>query len=137
MKTIDASRGVKLTGSGKALVVTLLFRLFFGGYLAGMDQYAFNDLESALTVLVIYGLLGFFAALFILGKRYGLLGIIGLDVVFIILQSAFIVISIGQIADAGMHDPLANWWATLLMFLFSLMTLLFSIRTYREAKHSS
>ena len=62
---------VELTKSGKALVVTLLFRLLFGGYLIGMDQYRFNDVESALTVLLIYGLIGLFATLFILGSRYG------------------------------------------------------------------
>jgi hypothetical protein len=61
---------VGLTGSGKALVVTLLFRLLFGGYLVGMDQYRFNDIESALTVLLIYVLLGIFAALFLLGKSH-------------------------------------------------------------------
>ena len=57
---------VKLTWSGKALVVTLFFRLLFGGYLAGMDQYSFNDVESALSVLLIYGLIGIFATLFLL-----------------------------------------------------------------------
>ena len=124
---------VGLTGSGKALVVTLLFRLLFGGYLVGMDQYRFNDIESALTVLLIYVLLGIFAALFLLGKRYGLIGIIGLEVIFIILNSVFIIVALGQIADAGLHDPLANWWATLLRYLFSLLTLIFSIRVYREA----
>jgi len=124
---------VGLTGSGKALVVTLLFRLLFGGYLVGMDQYRFNDIESALTVLLIYVLLGIFAALFLLGKRYGLIGVIGLEVIFIIMQSIFIIVTLGQIADAGLHDPLANWWATLLMYLFSLLTLIFSIRVYREA----
>ena len=80
---------MELTWSGKALVVTLLFRLLFGGYLIGMDQYNYNDVESALTVLLIYGLIGIFATLFISGKKYGLIGIIGLDVIFIILQSVF------------------------------------------------
>jgi hypothetical protein len=123
---------MELTGNGKALVVTLLFRLLFGGYLIGLDQYHFNDVESALTVLVIYGLIGIFAALFLLGKRLGLIGIIGLDIVFIILQSTFIIVTLGQMADAGLHDPLSNWWATLLMYLFSLLTLIFAIRIYRE-----
>jgi len=123
---------VGLTGSGKALVVTMLFRLLFGGYLVGMDQYRFNDIESALAVLLIYVLLGIFAALFLLGKRYGLIGVMGLEVIFIILQSIFIIVTLGQIADVGLHDPLANWWATLLMYLFSLLTLIFSIRVYRE-----
>jgi len=123
---------VGLTGSGKALVVTLLFRLLFGGYLVGMDQYRFNDIESALTVLLIHVLLGIFAALFLLGKRYGLIGVMSLEVIFIILQSVFIIVTLGQIADVGLHDPLANWWATLLMYLFSLLTIIFSIRVYRE-----
>ena len=123
---------VKLTGSGKALVVTLFFRFLFGGYLVGMDQYRFNDIESALTVLLIYLLFGIFAALFLLGTRYGLIGIMGLEVIFLIMQSIFIIVTLGQIADAGLHDPLANWWATLLMYLFSLLTLIFSIRIYRE-----
>ena len=127
---------VKLTWSGKALVVTLLFRLLFGGYLAGMDQYSFNDVESALSVLLIYGLIGIFATLFLLGKRYGLKGIIGLDVIFVILQSVFTIVTLSQIVDPGLHDPLGNWWATLLMYLFSLLTITFSIRAYRETNLS-
>ena len=125
---------LKLSGSGKALVVTLLFRLLFGGYIAGMDQYHFNDVESALTVLLIYGLIGAFAALFLLGKRIGLIGVISLDVVFITLQVIFTIATLSQIADAGLHDPQANWWATLLMYMFSLLTLAFAIRVYRETK---
>ena len=127
---------MELTWSGKALVVTLFFRLLFGGYLIGMDQYSFNDVESALTVLLVYGLIGIFATLFLLGKRYGLKGIIGLDVIFIILQSVFTIVTLSQIADAGLHGPLANWWATLLMYLFSLLTLIFAIKIYRETKLS-
>ena len=123
---------MEFTWSSKALVVTLFFRLLFGGYLIGMDQYLFSDVDSALTVLLIYGLIAIFAALFLLGKRYGVIGIIGLDVVFIILQSLFIVATLGQIADAGLHDPLANWWATVLMYIFSLLTLIFAIKAYRE-----
>jgi hypothetical protein len=125
---------VELTWNGKALVVTLLFRLLFGGYLIGMDQYLFSDIESALTVVLIYGLIVIFAVLFLLGKRYGLIGIIGVDAIFIILQSIFIIVTLAQIADAGLHDPLSNWWATLLMYLFSLLTLTFAIRVYREPR---
>ena len=123
---------MELTISGKALVVLLLFRLLFAGYLIGLDQFHFNDIESALTVLLIYGLIAIFAVMFLLGKRYGIIGIIGLDVVFIILQSLFIVATLSQTADAGLHDPLANWWATLLMYLFSLLTLTFAIKIYKE-----
>jgi len=60
---------VELTRSGKALVVMLFFRLFFGGNLAGMDQYRFNDFESALTVLLIYVLSGIFAAIIFVGQQ--------------------------------------------------------------------
>ncbi len=123
---------MEITWNGKALIVTLLFRLLFGGYIVGMDQYHFNDIESALTVLLIYTILGIFAALYLLGKRYGIIGMMGLDVVFIIMQFAFIIVALGQIADVGLHDPLANWWATLLMVLFSLLTIVFSIRVYKE-----
>jgi hypothetical protein len=127
---------VELTWSGKALVVTLLFRLLFGGYLIGMDQYRFNDVESALTVLLIYGLIGILATLFLLGNRYGLLGLIGLDVIFIVLQSVFTILALSQIVDPGLHDPLVNWWATLLICLFSLLTIIFSIKAYRETNLS-
>ena len=123
---------MELTWSGKALVVTSFFRLLFGGYLIGMDQYRFNDIESALTVLLVYGLIGIFATLFLLGKRYGLIGIIGLTVIFIILESVFTIITSSQIVDAGLHDPLANWWIMLLMYLLSLLTLIFAIKIYRE-----
>jgi len=123
---------MEITLNGKALIVTLLFRLLFGGYIVGMDQYHFNDIESAFTVLLIYTILGVFAALYLLGKRYGIIGIMGLDVVFIVMQFAFIIVALGQIADVGLHDPLANWWATLLMVLFSVLTLVFSIRVYKE-----
>jgi hypothetical protein len=127
---------VELTNSGKALVVTLLFRLLFGGYLIGMDQYRFNDVESALTVLLIYGLFGLFATLFILGTRYGLLGIIGLEAIFIISQSVFTILALSKLVNPGLHDPLVNWWATLLMYIFSLLTLIFSLRANRETNIS-
>jgi hypothetical protein len=31
-----------------------------------------------------------------------------------------------------MHNPLNNWWGTILMYLFSILTLTFAIKTYRE-----
>ena len=123
---------MRLTGNGKVLIVVMLFRLLFGGYIIAMDQYLFNDAESALTVLLIYVLLGIFTVLFLLGKRYGLMGMIGLESFFIILNSVFVIMAVGQIADVGMHDPLANWGATSLRYLFSLLTLILSIIVYRE-----
>lgn len=126
------ARIVELTRSGKVLIVTLLFRLLFGGYLIGMDQYRFNDGGSALTVLLIYGLIGLFATRFISGKRDGLLGLIGLDAIFIVLQSVFIILSLSKIVDPGLHDPVVNLWAALLMCLFSVLTILFSLSSLRE-----
>jgi hypothetical protein len=67
-------------------------------------------------------------------QKNGLLGVIGLEAIFIVLNSAFLILTLGQIAEAGMHDPLANWWVTLLRYLFSIMTLIFSIKAYREIK---
>ena len=123
---------MELTANGRALVVTMLFRLLFGGYIVAKDQYDFNDIDSAVTVLAIYVLLAIFVTLFLSGRRYGLVGVAGLEGIFIVLNTAFIVASLGQVADAGMHDPRANLWTTLLRYLFSLLTLLFSIRAYRE-----
>jgi len=125
---------MELTWSGKALIVTLLFRLLFGGYLMGMDQYNFNDVNSAVTVLVIYVSISVFATLFLIGKRIGLIGIVGFEVVFIVVQLIFTIASLSQITDPGLHDPVANWWGTLLMFMFSILTLVFAFKTYKEIK---
>ena len=127
---------MELTWSSKALVITLLFRMLFGGYLIGMDQYSFNDVGSALTVLVIYGLIGVFATLFLLGKRFGLIAIIALDTVFIVLQSVFTIASLSQITDPGLHNPIANWWATLLMFMISILTIALAIKTKKDTNTS-
>jgi hypothetical protein len=127
---------MELTWSSKALAATLLFRMLFGGYLMGMDQYNFNDVGSALTVLVIYGLISVFATLFLFGKRFGLIAIIGLDAVFIVLQSVFTIASLSQITDPGLHDPIANWWAAMLMFMFSILTIALAIKTKRDTNTS-
>ncbi len=124
----------QISTAGKALITVLLFRLLFGGYIAGMDQYSFYDTTSALTVLFIYGLLGVFAIVFLLGSRVGLLGIIGLDSVFLVLQVAFMMISLGQIADAGPHSPASNIEATILMVTFSILTLALAVKTYKKEK---
>ena len=126
---------MELTWNVKALFVTLMFRLLFGGYVVAMDQYQLNDLDSALTVVVIYTLIAVFASLFLFGKKVGLVGVIGLEAVFLVLNSVFLVLTLGQIADPGMHDPLANWWATLLRYVFSILTLISSVRAYREIEH--
>jgi hypothetical protein len=127
---------MQLTGSGKALVVTLLFCLLFGGYVVGMDQYRFDDVGSALTVLLIYLLLAIFAAVWLAGKRSGLVGVMGLEAIFILLQLIFLIATLGQLLDAGVHNPVDNWWAALLQFLFSALALIFAVRVYRETRRA-
>jgi hypothetical protein len=127
---------VKLTSSGKALVVIMLFQLLFGGYLIAKDYYAYDDTGSALTVLVINVLLGVFTTMFLFGKRLGLAGILWLSTILIIFHTVFFVVSFGTV-NAGLHDPLANWWATLLRYPLFLLTLIFSIRAYRERREYS
>ena len=128
---------VILTDNGRALVITLWFRLIFGGYIVAMDQYRFNDLTSALTVLIIYVLMALFASLYLSGKRVGLKGLIGLEVIFLLLNIIFTVISLGQMTDTSPHSPLNNLWQTMLRYFFSLLTLILSIRLYRAEKASN
>ena len=131
---------MELTRNGKVVVVTSLFRMIFGGYLIGNDLYRLNDANSALEVLLIYGVIGLFAALFTVSKRhgrFGLLGLIGWDVLFIGAQIVFTILSVSKLVDPGLHDPLTNWWSLLLMFSFSLVTLIFSLRAYREINLST
>ncbi|MFW9846239.1 MAG: hypothetical protein ACFFD6_05805, partial [Candidatus Thorarchaeota archaeon] len=81
------------TASGIALVVTQLFRLLFGGYLIGLDQFHYTDLESAYSVLFVYVLIGIFTTLYLLGRRKsGLLGLIVLSLFLLIMQFLYITI---------------------------------------------
>lgn len=125
---------MQLTWNGKALLATLLFRLLFGGYVVAMDQYSFNDPESAISVVVIYALIATFATLFLFGQRIGLIGIIGLEAVFLVLNSVFLILSLAQISDPGMHNPMDNLLATILRYVFSVFTLVWSVKAYKETK---
>ena len=53
----------------KILTIILLFRFLFGGYIGGMDQYLFNDTDSASTVIGIYALTGVLFSLYLFGKK--------------------------------------------------------------------
>lgn len=128
---------LELTENTRALIATLFFRLLFGGYLVAMDQYRYDDVGSAWTVLAIYVLMGVFVSLYLYGKRFGLKALIGLEIVFLLLNTVFIIIAIGGLADVGMHSPLDNLLETLLRYMFSLLTLLFAIRAYRDPRSSS
>jgi len=138
MKANAPARNIKkpaFSTSGKALIVTLIFRLLFGGYLVIQDYYVYNDAGSALTVLGIYVVLGIFTALFIFGKRAGLHGVIWLSTALIIFHTVFIVVSFGQ-ADAGLHSPTSNLWAAILRYPFYLLTLIFTLKVFRERSRS-
>jgi hypothetical protein len=123
-----------LTRSGIALVVTQLFRLLFGGYLVGLDQFHYNDLESAWTVFGIYALIGVLTTLFLIGKKKpGLLGLIALSIILVIMETVYIIIYVSApTSDPSWHDPFVSWWALVSNYAFPLLTLLLAYRVYRE-----
>lgn len=135
MNTNEIKRTEGLTVSGLALVVTQLFRLLFGGYLIGFDLYYYNDLESAVSVFVIYTIVGILTVLFLIGrKRIGLLGLMVLSIILLVMQSLYILVYFSQpTPDPSWHSPLVSWWSTLSNFLFPLLTLIFAFKVYREA----
>jgi hypothetical protein len=125
-----------LSGNGIALVLTMLSRLVFGGYLVFQDYFAYEDVGSALTVFGIYLLLGICTVLFMLGKRLGLAGILWLSIILIAFHTAFVIVSMVD-GEAGLHDPMTNLWATVLRYPLFFVTLIFSIRVYRERHWSA
>jgi hypothetical protein len=122
------------SGNAKALVITMLFRLLFGGYIIGMDQFRYNDPESAITVFFTYLLMGGLLSLFLTGKRIGLKGLIGFEAFFIALNSLFVVLSLMGIVDAGLHSPMNNVPTMLIRYIFSITTLTFATRAYKETQ---
>lgn len=124
---------IRLSRNGITLVVILMFCLLLGGYFIGMDLYHYNDPDSAMSVLVLYSLMGIFGALFLLGKRYGLVGLMGLSGFLMVAQVIYVIMFIAQTAtEPGWHDPSANWFVTGLDILFSLLVLVFSFKVYKE-----
>ena len=123
----------ELTRSGIALVVILLFFLLFGGFLIGKDLYDYNDTDSALTVLLMFGLLGLFGTQFLLGKRNGLVGLIALSVFLLVAQMAYVIFFMTQTTiDPSWHDPVANWYVTVLYVVFTILIVVFSIKVRKE-----
>ena len=124
-----------LTSNGIALVVTQLFRLIFGGYLIGFDQFHYNDLESAFSVLVIYVIIGILTALFLFGrKKAGLVGLITITAILVVMQTIYTVVFLSQTTiDPSLHDPIANWWATMLYYIFAILTFVFAIKVRKES----
>jgi hypothetical protein len=127
---------MSLTENGRILTIIIFFRMLFGGYIIAMDQYRYSDVDSAWTVLIIYLLIGAFTSLYISGKHVYLKALLVLEGLFLVLNIVFTVISLGGYADVGMHNPLENIWETILRFSFSLITLLYAYRAYREPSQS-
>ena len=134
MSTGNQEQIAVLTTSGIALVVIQIFRLLFGGYLVGLDQYHYNDLESAISVFVIYSIVGILTSLYLLGKKkISLLGLIILSILLLVMQIIYIGVYVSApFPDPSWHSPFLNWWATVANFLFPLLTLIFAIKIYRE-----
>ena len=124
------------TKNTKYLTIILCFRFLFGGYIAGMDQYLFNDIESARTVLLIYALMGALFSLYMLGKRIGIKALMYVEAIYLLLNIVYSALSIGQVFDPGFHDPLADIWLTLMQIIFSGLTLAYSIKVNREINPS-
>jgi len=122
----------KLTRNGKILVIIIMFFMLFGGYTMGLDQFSYHDTNSALTVLAIYGLLGIFTAIFLFGKPFGLKLIMGLQIIFFAMQLIFTLATLFKIYDAGPHDPMNNYGYAMLMYMFSVLIIIFSIKVYME-----
>ena len=136
MSTGNQKQTAVLTTSGIALVVIQLFRLLFGGYLVGLDQFHYNDLESAISVFAIYSIIGILTTLYLLGrKKISILGLIALSILLLVMQIIYIGVYISTpFPDPSWHSPFLNLWATVANFLFPLLTLIFAIKIYREMK---
>jgi hypothetical protein len=134
MNTNKVSQIQELSTCAAVLVIIQLFRLLFGGYLIGLDQFHYNDLESAISVLMICAIVCILTALFLMGKRrIGLLGLIVLSIILLIMESVYIIVYVSQATpDPSWHSPFAIWWATVLNFLFPLLTLAFAFKVYKE-----
>jgi hypothetical protein len=99
----------------------------------GLDQFYYNDAESALTVLAIYSIVGILTVLFLLNKRSGLLGLVVLSAVLLVAQVLYTAAYFSQpVPDPSWHNPTANWFSLVSIFLFPILTILFGIAVYRE-----
>jgi hypothetical protein len=124
---------VRLSRNGVILVIALMFCLLLGGYFVGTDLYHYHDSDSAVTVLVLYILMGLFGILFLLGKKHGLWGLMGLSGILMIAQIVYVLFSLTDLPTGpGWHDPSLNWFITGLDILFSLLVFIFSSKVYRE-----
>ena len=127
---------IQLSRIDIALVVTQLFRLLFGGYLIAFDQFYYNDLESASTVLGIYLIIGVLTSMFLIGKRkWSLIGLIILSLILMIMESIYLGVYISAtVPDPTWHDPFLNLWSLPLHYLFPLFTIVFGFKAYKNRR---
>jgi hypothetical protein len=125
-------RKMNQTSNAKYLTIILFFRFLFAGYIAGMDQYLFNDIDSARTVLLIHALIGVLFSLYLFGRRIGIKVLMYVEAIYLLLNLVYSALSIGQVIDPGLHDPLADIWLTLMQVMFSVLTLYYSMKVNKE-----
>ena len=124
----------ELSTAGRALVAVMAARLVFGLYLALNDHFSYHDTTSAVTVLAIYGFLAAFTLMFLYGKRSGLWLLLALSLLLIIVHTAYAVIDLTGVADAGLHSVANNPWPTVLRYIFFLATLAPGIKVLSEKR---
>jgi len=115
------------TRNVKYLTIILLFRLLFGGYIAGMDQFLFKDPESARTVVMIHGLIGALFSLYLMGRSSGIRALMYLEAVYLFANLLYSALSILKVIEPGLHDPLSNIWLTIVQIAFSALTLYITV----------
>ena len=126
---------ITISRNGIGLVVTLFFYMLLGGFFIGTDLYHYNDPESAMSVLSIFSLMGFFGTMFLLGKKFGPIGLMVLSGLLMVAQIGYVIVSVSQTSlPPDWHDPSENWFTTILYILFSLLVLVFSFKVYRESR---
>ena len=100
---------LQLSRTSIFLLVTMLFYLLFAGFIVAVDLYYYNDPDSAVSVLMIYGLMGILTSIYIAGKRYGLIGLIIISAVLLVSQVGYIIAYVtAPVIDPSAHSPFAN-----------------------------
>ena len=124
---------LQLSRTSIFLLITMLFYLLFAGFIVAVDLYYYNDPDSAVSVLMIYGLMGILTSLYIAGKRYGLTGLIIISAVLLVSQVGYIIAYVtAPVIDPNAHSPFANLFVTVLNSLFPLLTLMLCLQIRRE-----
>jgi len=124
----------ELSTAGKAFMVAIGVRLLFGLYLAVNDHFSYRDTTSAVTVLGIYAFLAVFTLMFLYGKRSGLWLALALSTVLIIVHTAYAVMDLTGVAEAGLHGVANNPWPTVLRYVFFIATAWSGVKALYERR---